>query len=134
MTDQRPLLVGLILCYPLGYLGLMLAPVAGAVLWAVVIGVASAVFPLALTLIGLRARTSEGTAALSGFTQSVGYLARHRSGRSAWACSTTSPGAGCCRSLRSSGSPSSSSLAGLAVARPANIEDQLRPGPLLAPI
>ena len=27
-----------------------------------------------LTLIGLRARTSEGTAALSGFTQSVGYL------------------------------------------------------------
>jgi cyanate permease len=25
-------------------------------------------------------------------------------------------------------------LAGLAVARPANIEDQLRPGPLLAPI
>ena len=27
-----------------------------------------------LTLIALRARTSEGTAALSGFTQSVGYL------------------------------------------------------------
>jgi CP family cyanate transporter-like MFS transporter len=27
-----------------------------------------------LALIGLRARTSEGTAALSGFTQSVGYL------------------------------------------------------------
>ena len=31
-------------------------------------------FPVALTLIGLRARTSDGTAALSGFTQSVGYL------------------------------------------------------------
>ena len=31
-------------------------------------------FPVVLTLIGLRARTSEGTAALSGFTQSVGYL------------------------------------------------------------
>ena len=29
---------------------------------------------MVLTLIGLRARTSEGTAALSGFTQSVGYL------------------------------------------------------------
>ena len=27
-----------------------------------------------LTLIGLRTRTSEGTAALSGFAQSIGYL------------------------------------------------------------
>ena len=34
----------------------------------------ASVFPVVLTLIGLRARTSEGTAALSGFTQSVGYL------------------------------------------------------------
>jgi CP family cyanate transporter-like MFS transporter len=39
-----------------------------------VIGTGAAVFPVALTLIGLRARTPEGTAALSGFTQSVGYL------------------------------------------------------------
>ena len=31
-------------------------------------------FPLILTLIGLRAPTPEGTAALSGFTQSTGYL------------------------------------------------------------
>ena len=31
-------------------------------------------FPVVLTLIGLRARSSEGTAALSGFTQSLGYL------------------------------------------------------------
>ena len=38
------------------------------------VGVAASVFPVVLTLIGLRARTSEGTAALSGFTQSVGYL------------------------------------------------------------
>ena len=60
--------------FPVGYLGLILAPVAGAWLWAVVIGVATTVFPVALTLIGLRARTSAGTAALSGFTQGVGYL------------------------------------------------------------
>ncbi len=52
----------------------VLAPVAGAWLWAVVIGTATATFPVVLTLIGLRARTSAGTAALSGFTQSVGYL------------------------------------------------------------
>src|SRR5699024_9660864 len=51
-----------------------LAPVQGAWLWAVLVGVGSGVFPLALTLIGLRARTSRGTVALSGFAQSTGYL------------------------------------------------------------
>lgn len=75
MDNVAPLMWGLGACYPLGYAGLILAPAAGAVLWAVLVGVALAMFPLALTLIGLRARTSEGTAALSGFTQSVGYLA-----------------------------------------------------------
>ncbi len=52
----------------------MFAPVAGAWLWALLIGTAASVFPLVLMLIGLRARTPEGTAALSGFTQSVGYV------------------------------------------------------------
>ncbi len=52
----------------------MLAPVSGAWLWAVLVGTGASVFPVVLTLITLRARTSEGTAALSGFTQSVGYL------------------------------------------------------------
>jgi CP family cyanate transporter-like MFS transporter len=74
MKDQRGLMVALMVCYPVGYLGLMLAPVAGAYLWATILGVASAVFPLVLTMIGLRARTSAGTAALSGFTQAAGYL------------------------------------------------------------
>jgi MFS transporter, CP family, cyanate transporter len=74
MENQRWLVVGLIACYPAGYVGLIVAPVAGAWLWAVLVGIAASVFPVVLTLIGLRARTSEGTAALSGFTQSVGYL------------------------------------------------------------
>jgi MFS transporter, CP family, cyanate transporter len=74
MENQTWLIVGLIACYPVGYVGLIVAPVAGAWLWAVLVGVAASVFPVVLTLIGLRARTSEGTAALSGFTQSVGYL------------------------------------------------------------
>lgn len=74
LHDQSWLIVGLVACYPVGYLGLVLAPVAGAWAWAVLVGTATSVFPLVLTLIGLRARTSEGTAALSGFTQSVGYL------------------------------------------------------------
>jgi CP family cyanate transporter-like MFS transporter len=74
MRTQTWLILALVACYPVGYVGLIVAPVAGAWLWAVLIGVAGAVFPVALTLIGLRARTSEGTAALSGFTQAVGYL------------------------------------------------------------
>lgn len=74
MDDQRPLLCAVMACYPLGYVGLILAPHGGAVLWAVLVGIGTTTFPLILTLIGLRARTSAGTAALSGFTQATGYL------------------------------------------------------------
>lgn len=74
LRHQGLLLSALTACYPVGYLGLLWAPVAGAWVWAVLIGVACSVFPVVLTLIGLRARTSSGIAALSGFTQSVGYL------------------------------------------------------------
>lgn len=74
MHDQTWLILALGVCYPIGYVGLILAPEAGAWVWAVLVGAAASIFPLVLTLIGLRARTSQGTAALSGFTQSVGYL------------------------------------------------------------
>jgi len=72
--DQRWVLVVIIACYPIAYLGLIAAPHSLAVLWALVLGVALATFPVILTLIGLRTRTSAATAALSGFTQSAGYL------------------------------------------------------------
>lgn len=74
MRTQTRLLVILNLCAPVGYVGLLLAPVGGAWLWALFLGVSTSVFPVVLVLVGLRARTSDGTAALSGFTQSVGYL------------------------------------------------------------
>lgn len=72
-THQGALMLGFICCYPIGYLGLLFFPVEGAWLWAFVLGIAASVFPIVLTLIGLRSRTADGTAALSGFTQSVGY-------------------------------------------------------------
>lgn len=75
MTNVAPIVVVLFACYPIGYIGMILAPAGGAVAWAVLIGVAIGTFPLILVLIPLRARTPSGTAALSGFTQSVGYLA-----------------------------------------------------------
>ncbi|BCJ33322.1 MFS transporter [Actinocatenispora thailandica] len=72
--DQRPYVLLLIGCYVVGYLGLLLAPHAGALAWALLIGVGGGAFPLALLMVGLRARTPAGTAGLSGFVQSVGYL------------------------------------------------------------
>jgi CP family cyanate transporter-like MFS transporter len=74
MRNQSVMIAVLVLCYPVGYIGMIVAPRSGAWAWAVLVGVAVSVFPVVLALIGLRARTSEGTAALSGFTQSVGYL------------------------------------------------------------
>jgi MFS transporter, CP family, cyanate transporter len=71
--DQTRLLWGVIAFFPVGYLGLVVAPTAAPWLWALLVGIGCGVFPLVLTLIGLRSRTADGTAALSGFTQSVGY-------------------------------------------------------------
>ena len=74
LPDQRPLVWALIACYLAGFAGMILSPYDGAVLWALLIGTGTATFPLILTQIALRSRTPAGTAALSGFTQSTGYL------------------------------------------------------------
>jgi CP family cyanate transporter-like MFS transporter len=74
MHNQTLLMCLVMGCYPLGYLGLIFAPASGALAWAVLVGIGTTTFPLILTLIGLRARTPAGTAALSGFAQSIGYL------------------------------------------------------------
>ncbi|GAB3251947.1 CynX/NimT family MFS transporter [Nocardioides dilutus] len=72
--NQRAVLFGVMLLYPIAYAGLIVAPHSLAILWAVTIGAAMTTFPMVLTLIGLRSATPEGTAALSSFTQSTGYL------------------------------------------------------------
>ena len=74
VRDQRVLLTAIMACYPVGYLGMIAAPDRLPWLWAATLGIGTCTFPFILTLIGLRARTPAGTAALSGFTQSVGYL------------------------------------------------------------
>ena len=71
---QRPLLLGFLTCYAVGWVGLWVAPRTAPWLWMIVLSVAMACFPMILTLIGLRARTPETTAALSTFVQSWGYL------------------------------------------------------------
>ncbi|WFB10228.1 MFS transporter [Streptomyces sp. LX-29] len=57
-----------------GYAGLWLAPAGGAWAWALLLGVSNCAFPLALTMIGMRAKTSAGVVGLSAFAQSTGYL------------------------------------------------------------
>ena len=72
--DQRVFVVGLALLSAGGYAGLLLAPAARPLMWTVLLGLGLGAFPLALLLLGIRAATPTGTAALSSLTQGVGYL------------------------------------------------------------
>ncbi|MEU9171319.1 CynX/NimT family MFS transporter [Streptomyces sp. NPDC048420] len=74
LPHQGPIVIVLGVCGLAGYAGLYFAPAAGAWAWAVLLGIANCAFPLALTMVGMRARTGAGVAQLSGFAQSTGYL------------------------------------------------------------
>jgi MFS transporter, CP family, cyanate transporter len=71
---QRPLLLAFVACYVAGWVGLWLVPTAAPWLWMGLLAVGMGTFAMTLTLIGLRARTPETTAALSTVTQGWGYL------------------------------------------------------------
>jgi CP family cyanate transporter-like MFS transporter len=71
---HRRVVLGLGGCSIAAYLGLWLAPVGGAWLWMVLAGSGLGLFPLTLTLIGLRSRTPATTASLSAFVQAIGYV------------------------------------------------------------
>ncbi|MGX1566712.1 CynX/NimT family MFS transporter [Streptomyces sp. NPDC055506] len=74
LPHQGPIVLALGVCGLIGYAGLYLAPAGGAWAWALLLGVANCAFPLALTMVGMRARTGPGVAQLSAFAQSTGYL------------------------------------------------------------
>lgn len=74
LPHQGPIVIALGACGLAGYAGLYLAPAAGAWAWALLLGIANCAFPLALTMVGMRARTGAGVAQLSAFAQSTGYL------------------------------------------------------------
>jgi MFS transporter, CP family, cyanate transporter len=59
--------------FALGYLGLLLAPATLTLLWVLLIGGGSILFPISLVLINDRSRTHDGTVALSGFVQGIAY-------------------------------------------------------------
>ncbi|MFH8486561.1 CynX/NimT family MFS transporter [Streptomyces longisporoflavus] len=74
LPNQGPVVVVLGVCGLAGYAGLYLAPAGGAWVWALLLGVSNCAFPLALTMVGMRAKSSVGVAKLSAFAQSTGYL------------------------------------------------------------
>jgi MFS transporter, CP family, cyanate transporter len=74
LPNQGGLVVALSAVGLTGYVGLWLAPAALAWLWAVLLGISQAAFPLALTMIGLRGGSTAEVAHLSAFAQGVGYL------------------------------------------------------------
>ncbi|WJV49638.1 CynX/NimT family MFS transporter [Streptomyces flavofungini] len=74
LSHQGPVVVALGTCGLAGYAGLYFAPAGGAWAWALLCGISNCAFPLALTMVGMRARSSAGVAKLSAFAQSTGYL------------------------------------------------------------
>lgn len=72
--DQRPLAAATIATAAAGWVGLLAAPAAAPLLWALLLGVGEGgCFTLVLTLFVLRARDARDAAALSGMAQAVGY-------------------------------------------------------------
>jgi CP family cyanate transporter-like MFS transporter len=69
-----PLIALFAACYAAGYTGLLLSPTTGTLVWVMLAGAGPGAFPLVLTLVNLRSSTVAGAAALSGFTQGLGYL------------------------------------------------------------
>lgn len=74
LSHQGPIVLVLGVCGLAGYAGLYLAPAAGAWAWALLLGVSNCAFPLALTMVGMRAHSGPGVVQLSAFAQSTGYL------------------------------------------------------------
>ncbi|MFI1254725.1 CynX/NimT family MFS transporter [Streptomyces netropsis] len=75
MRSQRLLAVGVVLFMAAGITGLLVAPVAGAWLWAVLLGIGQGgALGLALTMMVLRTRDAHTAARLSGMAQTWGYL------------------------------------------------------------
>lgn len=74
VRNTSALVVGLASCFATGLLGLAFAPATATLLWVLVAGFGSGLFPVALTLVNLRTRSPAAAGALSGFAQGSGYL------------------------------------------------------------
>ena len=72
--SQGAVVVALSVVPAFGVLGMILWPAALPLLWTVLLGVGTTVFPVVLTMMSLRTRGSADTARLSSMSQGIGYL------------------------------------------------------------
>jgi len=74
-TGDRPVLPWVFaLVTASGWLGVLLAPASAPFVWAAMLGLGGCAFTWVLTMFGRRTASAGGTAGLSAFAQSVGYL------------------------------------------------------------
>ena len=73
MRNVGVVIHGAVVLLLVGDLGLLLVPHFATWLWICLAGLGGLLFPLALVLINARTRSHEGSVALSGFAQGVGY-------------------------------------------------------------
>ncbi|REE03579.1 MFS transporter [Citricoccus nitrophenolicus] len=69
-----PWMIGFGIATAGGWAGMLLAPAAGGLWWAVLLGLGGFAFPTAIALIPARSRQPHVTARLSGFVQPYGYI------------------------------------------------------------
>lgn len=73
IRNPFPVVIVCAVAFFAAFAGLLIAPMSAPWLWVLLLGMGPSTFPMALTLINLRTRTQAGSAALSGFTQGIGY-------------------------------------------------------------
>ncbi len=73
MRNPFPVVLASCVVHVIAFAGLLWAPMTLTLLWVALLGLGPSTFPLSLTLINQRTRTPAGSAALSGFTQGLGY-------------------------------------------------------------
>lgn len=124
--DMSAWMVGFGVLAAAGYLGLLLAPSTVPWLWSVLLGFSGFAFPTAIALIAARTRDPRVTAQLSGFVQPVGYLLAGIGPLVVGALYEATGGwTAVLVLLMTSGL--GITLAGLRVARPVFVDDEIRP-------
>ncbi|MEI5673236.1 MULTISPECIES: MFS transporter [unclassified Nocardioides] len=73
LRSTFPIALACTLLMAVGYLGMLAAPAAGAVVWALAFGLGVSTFPLCLVLIASTAQDARRAGRLSGLVQGVGY-------------------------------------------------------------
>lgn len=74
MRNQLPIALFAAVAFGLGYAGMLYGTLDQAWIWVMIAGLGQSTFALSLVMMNLRTRTHEGSVALSGFSQGLGYV------------------------------------------------------------